>query len=354
MSTAAISAPHTHSRASVIRVMTLVMLALTPATAFGFYAFGWPAIFLFGVTLVSALAFEALCLVIARRPVMQGLMDGSALLTGWLVAMTLPPWAPWWIGLLGGAIAIVLGKHVFGGLGQNLFNPAMVARIMLLVSFPLQMTIWVTPLPLFSDGAPDFGEAAAITFGGASFDAVSGASALGYVATEVGRGVDAMAAQAGAPGLMDLALGFAPGSMGETSALLLLIGGLFLIAFGVTSWRIPVTILATTGALAALFHAIDPATYASASFHLLSGSLIFCAFFIATDYVTSPVTRAGQILFGVGVGAFIYIIRTWASAPEGVGFAVLLMNACTPLIDHYIRPRVFGRDRRGRPLETGE
>lgn len=353
MSTAALSAPHTHSKASVIRVMGLVMLALTPATAFGFYAFGWPALFLFGVTTASALMFEALCLVIAKRPVMPALMDGSALLTGWLVAMTLPPWAPWWIGLLGGAIAIVLGKHVFGGLGQNLFNPAMVARIMLLISFPLQMTIWVKPLPLFSDGAPDIGEALAITFGGATYDAVSGASALGHVKTEIGRGMDALAAQAGAPGLMDLALGFAPGSMGETSALLLLLGGLFLIALGVIGWRIPVAILATTGGLATLFHVIDPAAYASASFHLVSGALIFCAFFIATDYVTSPVTRMGQLLYGVGIGAFVFIIRTWASAPEGVGFAVLLMNACTPLIDHYIRPRVFGRDRRGRPLDSG-
>ncbi|MEL6978368.1 MAG: RnfABCDGE type electron transport complex subunit D [Pseudomonadota bacterium] len=350
------SGPHAHSQASVSRVMMLVALALTPATAFGFYQFGWPAVFLFLVTITAALGFEALCLKAAGRPVGRFLLDGSALLAGWLVAITLPPWAPWWLGVLGAGIAIVIAKHVYGGLGQNLFNPAMVARVMLLISFPVQMTAWVLPPPMGAPGAPGILDGLAITFLGrspaeAGFDTVSAATPISHMKTELSRGLTLEEISAATPDLMDLALGAMPGSMGETSAALLLLGGLALIAMRLISWRIPVAVLGTTALLALITHWIDPSRYPSAAFHLTSGSLMLCAFFIATDYVTSPSTALGQLIYGASIGALIFIIRSWAAFPEGVGFAVLLLNACTPLLDHYIRPRVFGRDRRGKPLD---
>lgn len=352
---AVISGPHAHSMSSVTRVMLLVMIALTPATAFGLYRFGWPAIFLFLVTILSALLFEVICLQIAGKPIAKHLLDGSAMLSGWLVAMTLPPWAPWWIGVLGGGIAIVIGKHVYGGLGQNLFNPAMVARVMLLISFPLQMTTWVLPAPLGSTGAPSLIEGLAVTFlGTGKFDAVSSASVLGHVSTELGRGLSLDTIMAKTFSYSDMVLGQIPGSLGETSSVLILAGGLMLLAMRTITWHIPVSILATTTVLASVFHLIDPSRYPDAIFHLTSGAMMLCAFFIATDYVTSPTTSLGQLIYGAAIALLIFIIRTWASFPEGVGFAVLLMNACTPLIDHYVRPRVFGRNRSGKPLAVGE
>lgn len=348
---AVVAGPHAHSMSSVTRTMVLVMLALAPATIFGLYRFGWPAIFLFATTIVSAVAFEAICLRIANKPLMRFLTDGSAILSGWLVAMTLPPWAPWWIGVLGAAIAIVIAKHVYGGLGQNVFNPAMVARVMLLISFPVQMTSWVMPAPLGAPGAPGFVEGLSITFaGGGSFDAVSSASVLGYVKTELGRGLTIDAIRPESFSDMELAFGLASGSLGETSTALLLLGGCLLLALRIISWRIPVSIIVTMAALATVFNLIDPDRYPGAVFHLTSGALMLCAFFIATDYVTSPASRLGQIIYGASIAALIFVVRSWAAFPEGVGFAVLLMNACVPLIDHFIRPRIFGRNRRGKPL----
>lgn len=344
------SAPFAHAPTSVRRVMLLVAAALAPATLFSLYLFGWPALNLFAVTLATAVAAEAACLRLAGRPLRPALGDGSALLTGWLLALSLPPWAPWWIGVVGAVIAIAIGKHVYGGLGQNLFNPAMVARVALLISFPLPMTQWMAPQPLLSPGAPGFAEALGITFGGAGVDALSAASALGHVKTELSRGAPLDQAM-GQVDLLASLLGSVPGSMGETSALLILAGGLFLLARRVITWHVPVSLLATLFVLASLAHWLDPARYADGLFHILSGATLLGAFFIATDLVTSPVTRQGQLVYGAGIGLIIFVIRNWAGYPEGVAFAVLLMNACTPLIDRYMRPRVFGRSRSGEPLK---
>lgn len=356
-----VSGPHAHARGGIGRLMGLVMVALTPATLFGFYAWGWPAVYLFLVCIGSAVLAEAASLWLAGKPVRVFLMDGSAVLTAWLVAMTLPPWAPWWIGVLGGTIAIVVGKQVFGGIGQNLFNPAMVARVALLISFPLEMSTFMAPQPLFSAGAPDLLTSLAVTFGGASdaavagFNAITGPTILDHLKTEVGRGIpvsDAMAQAAHDPGLTFL--GWTGGSLGETSAPLILLGGLFLLYRRVITWPIPVSMLGTLLALATIMHLVDAAHYAGPLVHILSGATLLGAFFIATDLVTSPVTVRGQLVFGAGIGALVFIIRTWGSYPEGVGFAVLLMNACTPLIDHYLKPRIYGRDRKGEPLGYGE
>lgn len=351
------SGPYTHEHNSVSRTMLLVMVALTPATAYGIYLFGLPALFLFMLTIAGAVISEIACLMITGKPVKIYLLDGSAVLTGWLLAMTLPPWAPWWIGVLGAVIAIVVGKQVFGGIGQNLFNPAMVARVALLISFPLEMTSWVQPDPLFSSTAPGLMDALGITFGtgtAASYDAVSSATILGHVKTELGRGLPLQEALTAFYEPARLATGTVAGSLGETSAVLIVAGGLLLLWQRIISWHIPVSMLLTLALLAGVFHLIDPQHYAGALVHLLSGASLLGAFFIATDLVTSPVTYRGQLVFGAGCGALVFIIRNWAGYPEGMAFAVMLMNACTPLIDHYLKPRIYGRNRRGEPIQYAD
>jgi electron transport complex protein RnfD len=295
------------------------------------------------------------CLRIAGKPVRPYLLDGSAVLTGWLLAMTLPPWAPWWIAVVGGLFAIVVGKQIFGGIGQNLFNPAMAARVALLISFPLEMTTWVAPKPLFSEGAPDFMQSLAITFGSAfHIDSMSSASILGYVKTELSRAVTIPEALQVNYDPLALLVGTVPGSLGETSALLLLGGGIFLLGMRIISWHIPAAMLGSLMLLASVFHWLDPLHYADALFHLLSGATLLGAFFIATDLVTSPVTHRGQLLFGAGCGVLVFVIREWAAFPEGLAFSVMLMNGLTPLIDHYLKPRIYGRTRTGEPINYSE
>ena len=343
------SGPFAHSYNSVQKTMFTVLLALMPATLFNFYLFGWPAILLFTVTVGACVAIEAACLKLAGKPV-EALADCSAVLTGWLLAMSLPPWAPWWIGALAALFAIALAKHAFGGIGQNVFNPAMVGRTVMLISFPVAMTVWVAPHPLFSAGAPGFADALGITFGRHVPDAMSAASALGYVKTELSRGIPVTQSMAQTPDLMDMVWGYRAGSLGETSAILILAGGLFLMARRIISWHIPLSVMGGLFIMGTIFHAIDPARYTSGLFHLVSGATFLGAFFIATDYVTSPVSKKGQLIFGLGCGVLIWIIRTFAGYPEGVAFAVLLMNGLSPIIDQYTRPRAFGRTSKGEPL----
>lgn len=346
-----ISGPHAHGAASVNRIMVLVMAALLPATLFGVYLYGWPALNLLLVTVCTAVLAEAACLRIAGKPVTPYLMDGSAVLSGWLLAMTLPPWAPWWIGAVGSLLAIVVAKQVFGGIGQNLFNPAMVARVALLIAFPLEMTTFTAPKPLFSADAPGFLDGLSITFAAAAeIDGVSSASTLSHVKTELSQGTPLDSALTPVFDALTGFIGTMPGSLGETSALLILLGGLYLLFKRIISWHIPVSMIGSLLLLATIFHLIDPDSYLGPVVHLLSGATLLGAFFIATDLVTSPVTAKGQLLFGAGCGALVFVIRTWAGYPEGMAFAVMLMNALTPLIDHYIRPRVYGRNRKGEPL----
>lgn len=350
------SGPYLKQGLTVMQIMAVVMLALSPATLYGLFQFGWPAINLLVVTIATAVAAEAVTLKVMGRPMRPALTDGSAILTGWLLAMTLPPWAPWWIGAVGSLFAIVLGKQVFGGLGQNLFNPAMVARVILLISFPVQMTFFVSPEPLGHVGSPGFMDGLAITFGygASSVDAVSSASILGHIKTELSQGVTWGDAFTEAFSIYGMTMGSVPGSLGETSAPLLVLGGLLLLGARIITWHIPLAMLGTITVMALIFNAVDPQAYPDMWVHLLSGATLLGAFFIATDLVTSPVSPLGKIVFGVGCGALVYIIRTWAGYPEGVAFAVLIMNAATPLIDRYIRPRVYGRTRKGKPLAYEE
>lgn len=349
-----ISGPHVKKQNPVRRIMLQVIMAILPATLFGIYLFGWPAFNLFVVTICSALFFEYLCLRLAGKP-SDALSDGSALLSAWLLAMTLPPWAPWWIGVVGSAIAIILGKQVYGGLGQNVFNPAMLARVALLISFPVEMTTWANTAPLFSTGAPDFVTGLSITFVGLpQLDAYTGASVLGHVKTELTLSHELPGILAGVYEPVSAWFGLMRGSLGETSTVLLLLGGLWLLFKGVISWHVPFAMLFSVMVISAIFHWWDPAHYLSPWVHLNSGALMCAAFFIATDYVTSPNSASGQLLFAACCGALVYVIRTWGGYPEGVAFAVLLMNAATPLMDHYLKPRIYGRTRKGTPLEGKE
>jgi RnfABCDGE-type electron transport complex D subunit len=349
-----VAAPHTTTSNSTGRIMATVMLALAPATLYGFWLYGWPAIYLWMATVGAAVFGEVFCLRLLERKAAPVILDGSAILTGWLLAVSLPPWAPWWIGVFGGLFATTLGKQMFGGLGQNLFNPAMVARVALLISFPVQMTAWVGAVPLFSAGAPGPIEGLVIFFKGITpaFDAVTSATTLGFAKTELSRGVDLLQSGLHAPALS--LSGYRPGSLGETAAWLIIAGGVAMIFLRIITWHIPVAMLAGIGIPAAILHAVDPSHFLDAGAHLLSGGAMLGAFFIATDYVTSPNSPVGKLVFGAGCGLLTYVIRTWAGYPEGMAFAVLLMNSLTPIIDTYFKPRIYGRDRKGAPLKIAD
>jgi len=349
-----VSSPHVHGGDSIRLTMLTVILALLPASAVSVYLFGWLAVDLIVTAMLCCMAAEALWLRWAGRDVRRAL-DGSAALTGLLLALTLPAATPWWMVVLGSLFAIVLGKQVYGGLGFNPFNPALAARVILLISFPLQMTSWLVPMPvggqpldlydwhtcwvLFTQGPAALGTA---------LDAVTMASPLGHVKTEWTRGIGVAEALAGYHySYLDAFLGREAGSLGETSALALLVGGMYLLARHTITWHIPFSYLATVAGLAAVFSAIEPQHFAPPMFHLLAGGLMLCAFFMATDPVSSPVTPAGRIVFGIGCGVLTWCIRSFGGYPEGAMFSVLLMNCAVPLIDHYCRPRVYGH--RSRP-----
>ncbi len=325
-------------------------MALVPATAYGVYLFGWPALLLWLLTCAGALLTEALCLWAQGKPFSR-LQDSSALLTGWLLALSLPPWAPWWIGVGGAAFAIAIGKQVYGGLGQNLFNPAMLARVALLISFPVQMSTWANVTPMGSLLAPGFWDSLAITFGWQDIpDGATGATILGQAKANYTSSLSITEMLHSQFSLSQAFIGQTRGSLGETSELLVLLGGLWLLYQRIISWHIPLGLLASTAAISWLFYWADPSRYANPLFHLSSGGIALGAFFIATDYVTSPTTNAGKLIFGVGCGLMIFTIRTWSGFPESVAFAVLFMNALSPLIDLITKPRAYGRDLRGRPI----
>lgn len=330
--------PHSHSGLTTRQVMLAVMLALTPATLFALLLFGWPALATFAACGCGALAAELAGNWLRSRhwrQAMAGSGDGAALLTGWLLALSLPPSCPPAIAALGAALGVLLAKQVYGGIGHNLFNPAMAARVLLLASFPLAMTQWSSPATPFAHWL--FSQHAAL-----AVDGLSGATPLAH---------DNLLASASPASQWPLLIGAHSGSLGETSALLLGLGGLWLL------WRrqipadLPVAVLLGALLPAAIGHLLAPASYPSPLFELGSGGLMLCAFFISTDPVTSPVTSRGRWLYGLGTGLLIWLIRRFGNTPEGVAFAVLLMNALTPLIDHWLPIRPFGSSspRRSQP-----
>ncbi|MBO4249831.1 MAG: RnfABCDGE type electron transport complex subunit D [Paludibacteraceae bacterium] len=316
-------APHAHSGDSVRRNMLLVILALLPAYIVSVAEFGWGALITAAISVAACVLTEWLISRYLLKEQRQTIGDLSAVLTGLLLAFNLPSNIDWWIVLIGAIVAIGVGKMSFGGLGQNPFNPALVGRVFLLISFPVQMTTW----PVAKGFATGY------------LDAETGATPLYYLKHIVKSGDTSFVDQL--PSLWDSFIGVMGGSLGEVSALALLVGGIVLICCRVITWHIPVAILGTVALFSwiATPAGMDPHVFIG--YQLLSGGLMLGAFFMATDYVTSPMTAWGKIIFGVGIGFIMMVIRTWGAYPEGMSFAILIMNACVPLLNKF-RPQRFG------------
>lgn len=309
------SSPHLRSNETISRVMLDVLIALIPAAIGSIWFFGIDAVELILLAVVSAVVAEGLCQKAMNRPV--SVKDLSAAVTGLLLAFNLPPTAPWWIPVIGSAFAVIIVKQLFGGLGHNFMNPALAARAMLLASWPVLMTNWITP------GVK------------AGADVVSAATPLAILSGE-SEGV--------LPAISDVFFGNIGGSLGETSAILLLIGGIYLLYRRVINWRIPFTYIGTVAVFALVFGegfgvGVD---FTRMIFHVLAGGLMLGAFYMATDYSSSPVSPKGQIIFGIGCGLITIVIRLIGGYPEGVSYSILLMNLVAPLIDKYTSPKVFG------------
>lgn len=341
------SSPHLPGTASVARVMREVLLALVPGMLCAWWFFGWGVIVNVLLAVLTCTAAEALMLALRSRPVGATLADGSAVLTGALLALALPPLAPWWIPVIGGLFAIVVAKQLYGGLGYNPFNPAMIGYVALLISFPREMTLWSAPAGV---GAAGLGltETLAWSFGGSlpdgtGLDALTMATPLDSVKTSIGLGLTVHEITAG-----PLFGGYA-GIGWEWINFAYLVGGLYLIYRRAIAWQIPVGMLGVLFVIALLFHGSDTDAFPSPLFHLFSGAAMLGAFFIATDPVTASTTPRGRLIYGAGIGVLTYVIRTWGGYPDGVAFAVVLMNMAAPTIDYYTRPRVFGgtRGRKG-------
>ncbi|MCF7803376.1 MAG: RnfABCDGE type electron transport complex subunit D [Candidatus Marinimicrobia bacterium] len=308
--------PHQYSEDSVPKIMWSVVGAVAPAAIMAVYYFGLPAVWMILACTFAALGTEVIINKIKGEGLTIG--DGSAAITGLLLALTLPPSFPVTGGILGSVFAIAIGKQIFGGLGANIFNPALLGRAFLQASFPVTMTTWTLPNTAKFSGV----------------DAVSAATPLGQfkfeqIMTNYG----------------DLLVGNIGGSLGETSAIAILLGGIYLLVKKYADWRIPVSFLGSVFLLGGLFWLINPSQYPDPVFHLLSGGLMFGAFFMATDMVTSPITPKGAWIFGAGAGLILIVIRIWGGLPEGVMYSILLMNSVTPLINRYTRPKVFGEVR---------
>lgn len=315
------ASPHIHSRDSVATIMWNVVGALVPLILAATWFFGVSALLVIAASVAGALLTE--------RTFGTGgtLRDGSAVITGILLGLTLPAGLPLWMAFLGGAFAIGFGKLLFGGLGYNLFNPALLGRAFLQAAFPVALTTW----PVVGGSWWTLrGDNFALPFLSARIDAITAATPLGLMKFE-GKASENLA----------LALGNVGGSMGETSAILIVLCGAYLAVRGYLNWRIPVSIVLTAGALSAWMHLVNP-RHPSAAFMLLSGGLMLGAVFMATDMVTAPVTNRGRWIFGIGIGVTVVVIRLWGGLPEGMMYAILLMNALVPFINRATQPRVFG------------
>ena len=302
------SAPHIQDKKkSTKNIMFLVCIALLFPTIGGIYYFGIYSLFVVIVSVLTAITTEYAAKLLRKQ---EFKMDGSAIVTGMLIALVLPPRIPLWIVVIGSAFAIAIIKEAFGGLGHNIFNPALAARAFLAVTFAGMMTRWIAPITNIL-----------------RIDSITTATPLSESFSYSGSTSELY---------MDIFLGNTGGCIGETSVLLILIGGILLLFFGVIKWRIPVVYIGTVFLLTLLIPGQDPV------FHILAGGLFLGAFFMATDYVTAPMTAKGQFIFAFGAGVLVVLIRLYGSMPEGVAFSILLMNAFTPLIDRYVRPKPYG------------
>lgn len=317
--------PHAHASESVPKLMYGVIISLLPVLAISVYFFGIGMIIVTLVSILSCILFEYLIQkYILKVPTTH--LDGSALLTGLLLAFCLPANIPFWIVMIGALVAIGVGKMTFGGLGNNIFNPALVGRVFLFISFPVAMTSY-----------PEPGQWMKYT------DATTGATPLGMLKEGLGdQTATALVEQA--PGYMDMFMGKMMGSAGEVAAVALLLGLVFMLVRKIITWHIPVTVLGSVALFTGLMWLINPDKYADPLFHLLTGGLMLGAIYMATDYVTSPMSKKGMVIYGILIGVLTVIIRLFGAYPEGVQFAILIMNAFVPLLNKYIKPKRFGKE----------
>ncbi len=323
--------------------MVQLSLALFPAIIALVYYFG-PGV-LINIILATgvALASEALMLNLRQRPIKPYLSDGSALVTALLIAVSLPPLSPWWLTTVGTLFAIIFAKHLYGGLGYNPFNPAMVAYVLLLISFPVEMTSWL-PITSLAESQVTFSSALQIIFTEQlpqqlSYDAISAATPLDMMKTQIGL------LQTPSEIMENPVFSRFSGEGWQWVNFWFAIGGIFLIYRKIISWHIPVAVIVSLATIAFITWLISPETTASPLFHLFSGATMIGAFFIATDPVSGATTIKGRLIFGAGIGLLTYVIRVWGGYPDGIAFAVILMNMLVPLIDYYTQPRVYGANK---------
>ena len=319
--------PHVAGDYSVKKIMYGVVLALMPTLAASVYYFGIGAIIVTAVAIISSMLFEFLI----QKYLIKGettIFDGSAILTGLLLAFNVPSNLPIWIIIIGALVAVGVGKMSFGGLGQNPFNPALVGRVFLLISFPVQMTSWPIPKGF------DTGYA----------DAVTGATPLGALKEGLGSGETMSNLLSGIPDFMQMLMGNMGGSMGEVSAIALLIGFAYMLIKKIITWHIPVYLVGTVFVFTGILNYFSPEQFASPMFHLLTGGLLLGAIFMATDMVTSPMTPKGMAIFAIGIAVITVLIRAFGAYPEGISFAILIMNSFVPIINKYVKPKRFGEE----------
>lgn len=347
------SSPHLRKKRTVSDMMQLVMLLALPGLAAQIYFFGWGSLIHIGIAMLVAVIAEALVLEIRKRNFEKAVKDNSALLTGFLLGISIPPFAPWWIPVIGTLFAIVIVKQLYGGLGFNLFNPAMAGYVLLLISFPVQMTSWA-PSAELAMVSQSFNDAISIIF--------TQFSSEGYSISQMRAGVDGFTMATPLDQVKsNLLNGYtvsealqAPTFYDSTSALsglgngwfwvnlLFLLGGLALLQTGVISWHLPLSMLAGLFAISSVFFLINPDQASTPLMHLFSGGCMLGAFFIITDPVTAATSNKGRIVFGFAIGVLIYVIRYWGGYPDAIAFAVLIMNMCVPVIDYYTKPRTYG------------
>lgn len=318
--------PHVHGDQSVKKIMYGVVTAMIPAMLVAIYFFGLGALNVMLVSIMSCVLFEYLIQkFIIKGPV--SIHDGSAVVTGMLLAFNVPSNLPIYIILIGALVSIGMAKMSFGGIGKNIFNPALVGRVFLLVSFPVQMTTWPVAKPLF---------ATAVT------DAVTGATPLGILKEGLAAGRTVSSIVPELPDYVTTLLGNQGGSLGEVSALALIVGALFMLYKKIITWHIPTAYLGMVILFSGILWLVNPEMYINPMFHLVTGGLLLGVFYMATDYTSSPMSPKGMLVFGAGAGLITMLIRIWGAYPEGVSFAILIMNAFVPLIDRAFKPKRFG------------
>ncbi len=338
MTSVLVSSPYVGPSKSLRHLMINVLVALIPGTLAYFWFFGLGVLINIVIAIIFALIFEALVLRLRHKPIKPHLADFSAIVSAWLFALCLPMHSPWWLVVIGMGFTMIAGKHVYGGLGFNPFNPAMVGYVALLISFPKEMTTWYLP-GTFSAESLGLADSIAYALELADirqWDALSSATPLDQYKTGLQQNLLAIDIR------QSPVFGSIAGVGWDWIAGGWLIGGIWLLVTRTINWHIPTAVLTGLGVSAVIFYLISPESVASPVFHLFAGSIIIGAFFIATDPVTAATTNMGRIYYGLMIGILVYIIRNWGGYPDGVAFAVLLANMCVPLIDYYTQPRIYG------------